>query len=267
MIQGRLSTFGSLFSELMFRAALGAFFFVALTGLSFPTKLTLPASAPAVSYVFQDDRDPKLFRSASESLMITNCAYGAVRVGERDIDPDLAVLLNAMLGNRFGERLAGKRVSLRTFAVHLNNAAALRAMNARMYTGLIPSMMNKESTVGCASEDTRGGYALGEVPSGAVPLIVVIDLRIDDQTFRSRSIAPFRPLDSPAKKSDPAFQANWNMQVDAGVQVALSRLGDQIEEQLSIGNDDRPSDEVRSVEDNAFKGKAVENVAAPATPR
>lgn len=74
MTQGRLPTSGNLFSGLICRAALGAFFFAVLTGLSFPTQLTPPASVPAVSYVFQDERDPKLFKSASESLMITNCA-------------------------------------------------------------------------------------------------------------------------------------------------------------------------------------------------
>lgn len=216
------------------RIACATFCIVALTALSHPTQLTPPDPMPAVAHAFEDQRDPKSFRSATESLLITNCAYGSMRLGERDIDPDLPVLLNAMLGQRFGERLAGKRVSLQAFAIHVNRAAQIRAMNARMMTGLIPELMNNVNKLGCAPVDLRGGYVVDEVPSGTVPLIVVIDLKIDDEPFRARSIAPFRLGDTPMKRSDPEYRSRWNAEIDAAVQTALTALGDQVEQRLFV---------------------------------
>jgi hypothetical protein len=220
--------------NILSRIACAALCVVALTALSQPTQLTPPASMPAVAHAFEDQRDPKLFRSAAESLSITNCAYGSMRLGERDIDPDLPVLLNAMLGQRFGERLAGKRVSLQAFAIHVNRAAQIRAVNARMMTGLISEMMNDVNKLACAPVDLRGGYVTSEVPPGAVPLIVVIDLRIDDEAFRARSIAPLQLGDTPMKRSDPEYWLRWNAEVDAAVQTALAALGDQIEQRLFV---------------------------------
>jgi hypothetical protein len=74
------------------RIACATFCIVALTALSHPTQLTPPDPMPAVAHAFEDQRDPKFFRSATELLSITHCAYGSMRLGERDIDPDLLVL-------------------------------------------------------------------------------------------------------------------------------------------------------------------------------
>lgn len=136
-----------------------------------------------------------------------------------------------MLTQRFGDKLAGKAVSLQAFTIHLNNSAALRRQVGAMYTGLIPSLMNKKEKVGCAPDDLRGGYVLGEVSADKSPLIAVIDLRIDDRPFHARAIGPAE-VPPARKKTDQALKDQWNSRVGSVVQMALDRLGDQIGQQL-----------------------------------
>lgn len=221
--------------NLLRRAVLAGVFFVALTALSFPTKLKSPVSRPAAQfYEFSDLRDPKLFKSGSESLLVTNCAYGAYRIGQRDIDPDFALLIAAMLTERFGERLTGMRVSLLAASMHLNSARSLRESMGRAYTGLIPSLLNDVKKVGCAEDDNRGGYRSDEVLEHASPLIVAIDLKINDQSFRARSVVAFPFQYPPVKWAKPEDKERWNKAADTAVAEAIARLGDQIEQRLFV---------------------------------
>lgn len=204
-----------------------------LTAYSFPTVLTPPGEAPQPVYTFHDLRDPKLDKSKNESLMITNCAYGALRIGRRDFDPDPVVLLHAMLVERFGDRLAGRRLELQALTVHINNAAMLRNMMGQMYTGLIPDLLNDRKKVGCAAEDIRGGYMLGEVEAGLSPLIVAVHLTIDGAPHRGRSIAVADTPYPRGKKATEAQRAEWNSQLESAIAAALADLGDRIEVALS----------------------------------
>lgn len=210
-----------------------------LCGLSFPkANLRVPQPVSPV-YTFVDARDPKLAKSAAESLMIANCAYGAVRIGQRDIAPDLAVLLHAMLATRFGERLRGRKVTLSAFSLHVNNAAMLRRGTANMYGGVIAGMLNDTTKVGCSADDARGGYVLGEVPEGKSPFIVAVHVLVDGKPYRGRSIAValgrMQALDG-TPKADGNGQVQLSPRDEIyqrGIDEALSRLGDAIEAGLS----------------------------------
>jgi len=216
------------------RIACAALCVVALTGLTIPTQLTAPTpSAAAPVYEFLDLRDPKTIKSGSESLMITNCAYGSYRVGTRDIQPDLAVLLHRMLMERFGDRLAGRKVSLVAATLHLNSARALRQGMDMAYGGLIADLMNKVDRVGCAEDDNRGGYRLGEVADPASPVIAAFEIRIDEQVLRGRGIAPYAYQYPPTKRAKPEDKARWNAAADLVVANALTQLGDRIEAHLA----------------------------------
>jgi hypothetical protein len=155
------------------RLMLAAFCVVMLTAATWPTHLPTPAQMPARVYLLVDKRDPKSLKSCFESLMITNCAYGIMRVGDNDIDPHLTVLLDNALGKRFGARLASKEIILKGFSVHLNNSLALRNQMTQMYGGLVDSLFNKKK-VGCDAEDLLGGYTVGEVQPGMAPVIAAV---------------------------------------------------------------------------------------------
>ncbi len=210
-----------------------------LCGLSFPkANLRTPQPVSPV-YTFLDARDPKLAKSAAESLMITSCAYGAVRIGQRDIAPDLAVLLHAMLATRFGERLRGREVTLSAFSLHVNNAAMLRRGTANMYGGVVEGMLNDTRKVGCSTDDTRGGYVLGEVPEGRSPFIVAVHVLVDGKPYRGRSITValgrMQALDGTPKAdgAGPVQLSPRDEIYQRGIDEALSRLGDAIEASLS----------------------------------
>jgi hypothetical protein len=181
-----------------------------VTGFRKPTQLTPIEPPKSLSFTFVDKRPAKQLKSGYESLMITNCAYGSRRIGEADITPGLAAPLVAMLEKRFGARLEGKVVSLESFTVHRNSAGASRGQMGKMYTGLIPNLMNDREKIGCAPDDNRGGYTAGEVPEGASPLIAVIDMHVGERRFRTRAIVP------------------WSTAVDAVVQVAMEQMGNDI---------------------------------------
>jgi hypothetical protein len=222
-----------------FRVLLAATSIWLLCGLSFP-KANLRVPQPVVPvYKFVDARDPKLAKSAAESLMIGSCAYGAVRIGQRDIAPDLAVQLHAMLATRFGERLRGRNVTLSAFSLHVNNAAKLRAGAASMYRGMVPALLNDTKKIGCSGDDTRGGYVLGEVPEGASPFIVAVHVVVDGEPYRGRSIAIALGR-MQALEGTPQADGNGQVQLSPrddiyqrGIDEALGRLGDAIEAGLS----------------------------------
>lgn len=171
-----------------------------------------------------------------------------------------------MLTERFGERLGGMKVSLLAASMHLNSARSLRDGMDRACSGLIPSLLNDAKKVGCAEDDNRGGYRLDEVAEYVSPLIVAIDLKIDEQSFRARSVVAFPFQYPPTKRAKPEDKELWNNVADTAVAMALVRLGDQIEERLSAGAGHPPSEAAHATEDNALKEKVVEKVAAPVAP-
>ena len=159
------------------RAVLAGASLALLTAWSFPTKLPAPTTTDATpAYNFVDSRPEKWFKSGFESLNTGN-----LRIGQRDIDPQLPLFLHAMLAERFGERLAGRKVELRGFSVHVNRAVETRRQAGLLMGSMgllhaaIDGMSNDKEVVGCNAEDTFGGYVMGEVAS-ETPLIVALDV-------------------------------------------------------------------------------------------
>ncbi|MBL8261072.1 MAG: hypothetical protein JNM58_01510 [Xanthomonadaceae bacterium] len=253
----------------------------------------MPETPTVHAYRFFDARDPKLARSANESLIITNCAYGSVRIGQRDIEPDLALQLHAMLASRFGDRLAGREVKLTAFSLHINSAASLRAMVARMRMGPIASLMNNTQKVACSGDDTRGGYVLGEVPEGVSPIIAAVHVVVDGKPYRGRAIsspvvmapesaaavaAPAEAAPAEAVPTEaappsveggetaatPAIHVGYQRLID----VALAKLGDAIEADLAtpaVDADASPGSPAPSPADtaSAVSAEAVEPEPLP----
>ncbi len=237
--------------------------FVALTGLSYPTELVVPKVLADPAFVFEDHRDPKLFKSASESLMITNCAYGSLRVGPRDITPDPADLVRAALIDHFGARLVGRKVVLDAFSVHFNNARRLRNNTAAMFSGVIPRMMNNVERIGCAPDDNRGGYRADEIDGDASAVIVAIDLHIDEQPFRGRGIAA-TDLPFPAiKRVEQSHKDRWNSAVQSAATSAINRLVDAIDGSLLSQSAEMPSPPVSADPEASGKMVPINSVEPP----
>jgi hypothetical protein len=200
-----------------------------LAAFRYPTTVDAPATAVSPTFTLADGQSVDMAKSEFESLMITNCAYAAVRVGARDISPAPLVLVRDGLAARANAALAGKQVVLSNFTVHVNNALAQRAQVGSMYTGLIPDLMNKREKVGCAPDDLQGGYTLGEV-EGA-PLVTVIDVTVDGREHHARCIVAAPPLSPPMERlarKKPEVVAQWNATVTAQVGCALDKLAEQI---------------------------------------
>jgi hypothetical protein len=215
------------------RFALAAASVVMLTAMSWPTQVPSPANVPVRAYELVDQRNPKWFKSGFESLMVTNCAYGSMRIGDKDINPHFVVLLDSALGERFGNNLAGRVVTLHGFSVHLNNSLGLREGVRTMYgPGLADKLLNKKK-VGCEPEDLLGGYTVGEVQPGMPPVVVAIDLDIDGQHFFARAVTESPKPYPPRKKAPQAEKDQWNAAVASALEAALANLCNQVEQGTS----------------------------------
>jgi hypothetical protein len=202
---------------------------LALCAFRYPTTVESPAAPVAPTFTITDGLSVDLAKSEFESLMITNCAYGSIRLGARDISPAPLAVVRDGLAARANAALAGKQVVLSNFTVHVNNALAQRAQVGSMYTGLIPDLMNKREKVGCAPDDLQGGYTLGEI-EGA-PLVTVVDVTVDGREHHARCIVAsplaYPPMERVARKK-PELVAQWNATVTAQIGCALDKLADQI---------------------------------------
>lgn len=218
--------------QIALRLALSSACVIALAAASWPTQLPPPETQGARSYILIDQRKTKSLKSGFESLMITNCAYGIMRVGDNDIAPHLIVFLDAMLHGRFGDKLAGRTIILRGFSLHLNNALALRKGVSNMYgPGWADTLLNRRK-VGCAPHDLLGGYTVEEVQPGMTPVIAAIEVEIDGEHYYGRGIAESDKQFPPKKKAQQSEKDAWNHMAANVIESALVQLGDRIEHGL-----------------------------------
>jgi len=210
----------------VWRLAFAAMCVAVLAAWKSPTTLPAPKTPPPATpvYNFVDKRPKDWLKSGPESYQPSNCAYGAFRIGERDITPNPQELLHAMLSERFGDRLAGKTVQLRGFGLHLNQQSRVRQYP------LGTLFLDHRA---CGKEDAFGSYAEDEVPDGTTPIIIAWDLMIDGQRFIGRAIGP-SPRNLPIKPNSPQEEQDaWNAAVAPLAEAALKQLGDRIEQGLS----------------------------------
>jgi hypothetical protein len=206
-----------------------------LAAFRYPTTVEAPAVVVAPSFTITDGLPADQAKSEFESLMITNCAYGSIRVGARDISPAPLEVVRDGLAARANAALASKQVVLSNFTVHVNGALAQRAQVGAANPSIIAGVMNKQyvkdpnDRVGCAPDDLQGGYTLDEV-EGA-PLVTVIDVMVDGREHHARCIVAspmaYPPMERVARKK-PELVAQWNATVTAQVGCALDKLAGQI---------------------------------------
>jgi hypothetical protein len=205
-----------------------------LAAFRFPTSIDNPPPPAAPSFTLEDKRPTDDLDSGSESLSITNCAYGSYRAGAEDMTPQPADVVRDMLAVRVNDKLAGRHVELRHFTIHVNAALPLRGMVANMstgYTGVLPDLikgaMNERHKVGCAPDDLRGGFDLEETDK-PTPLIVVVDVAVDGVDHHARCLQPSPYMSPPIAHAKPEMHATWNAAASAVVACAVDKLAAQI---------------------------------------
>jgi len=202
-----------------------------LSAYKWVTVLARTPDPVAPSFSFKDERPEQQLKSGFESLMISNCAYGAIRVG--DTEPAASVLVQDMLAARMNPLLAGRSVVLRNFTLHTNNAQGLRTQVGAMYTGLIRRKLNDQFKLGCSPDDLRGSYLATEVEPRVVPVILVLDVAIDGQDFHGRCVLPSPAMYPPRKGTDAESKAKWNETVDRALSCAFTLIETQASKKFS----------------------------------
>ena len=156
------------------------------------------------SFELVDRRTEEQRNTGNVSLNVMNCSYASLRIGDVDITPSRLAMLKNDLEMELGSELAGKNVYLENYVIHLNRAAATRGMLKSTYgTGLITELMNDTRMVGCADDDLDGGYRVSELKTPYSPLIVVIDVTVDEKKYHSRWVQS-------AKEELPTKGKKWN---------------------------------------------------------
>lgn len=206
-----------------------------LAAFSWPTsiKRTPPVDAPL--YAFVDARPKQEMKTGFESLLITNCAYSIMRIGGSDFDPGLELFVTDMLTARFNESLRGRQVRLVDFTVHQNGSAATRKQMTATMGGLVDSLFNKHEVHGCAPDDLRGGYLLGELDvPGASPWVLTINLDVDGKRYHARHVQAVRVIEPPpagTRRAERQMLARQGREAQLG--EAVNNLLDKLATQLA----------------------------------
>jgi hypothetical protein len=142
---------------------------------------------PTSQFQWVDARPPQLKGDSTESSMVTSCAYGSLRLGDGRFTPDRSQVLRSELERALGTELAGKRVVLKAYTVHLNRSQLLRGRVADMNKpGAMAALLNDQTVRGCNADDLRGGYVASEQKTPHSPVVVVIDLEVGKQLVHTR---------------------------------------------------------------------------------
>lgn len=167
-------------------SALAAFALSGCAAAGINVKLQASELRPKPQFTFVDMRPGDVRGDGNESLAVTSCAYGSLRLGDKRFTPDRVQVLRSELDRALGSELAGKRVVLKAYTVHLNRAGKLRTGVGETNKGLLADLINDQSVRGCKPDDLRGGYVASEQKTPHSPVVVVIDLEVDKKLVHTR---------------------------------------------------------------------------------
>lgn len=161
--------------------------------------------------------------------MSTNCSWGVYRMGDDKFTPNRVALLRSDLDNALGAELAGKTLTLKNYTVHFNRALEMRSQLAlqqstSLLSALISAALNDTSVHGCGTEDLKGSYFAHEVKASFSPLVVVIDVAIDNKLFHVRWVES-SPIAIPIPDESSAV---WNAWVTRVLFTSTMKLVDTI---------------------------------------
>lgn len=154
-----------------------------------------PAASQKLRFVLEDRRPPKEGKGGLLSYMVTNCNYGVRRLAEITTAPGKLEVLGADLQELAGERLAGKTVTVTSYALFQNQANEFRALTKQSSgfgsIGLAAKLGSDivDSGSGCAQGEMEGGwYDSRQAVSRFSPYVLELKLSIDGKPYAARVV-------------------------------------------------------------------------------
>jgi len=169
-----------------------------------------------------DNRPASKQESELLSSVITNCAYGIARLGDKNVIPDRVQYLSSLLHKKKADVLSGKKVSIEEFSIYRNNQVKLRGGVMPNATGAVIATLRD---IQCfADKSYEGGYDISENPSGENVVVVNIVINVDGRKIKSRAVvqAPNTPAHFPAAHDV------WSRVIEHSIKKAVASLSAQI---------------------------------------
>lgn len=174
-------------------------------------ELALPTpEVSSLSFTLKDARPPKQLKTGPEAFSVGNCAYSSLRVGDDLFKPSKVDLIAERIQRDYSVQLAGKTVVIENFVIHRNFGKqardVLRGNNTNVVVtengtpnvglgvignitaGVVNNAMANAAPMSCAPDDLRGGYSPEETPNDVAPIVIVLDLQIDNSRIHIRTV-------------------------------------------------------------------------------
>ncbi len=165
------------------------------------------------------------------SRLITNPAFGIMRLGDKGVDPAIVRLFQHRVYEKFHEQNDNVNLSVYHFVTYANSQAAARGAGASVAGGLVGAVLNELSSKPTAllsgedvdrnqfekldnSEYLRGVLKEAENPTNAQVYIVYIDAEVGDKRNFVKVVVPIDHSDG---------RAFYGKAVEAGIRSFLSR--------------------------------------------
>ena len=166
-------------------------------------------------FILEDHRNVEV----RESFMtkwgnIYSCHYGIKKLVSEEIVPERLLYLADRLNKKGGDRLQGKTLTVNRFTLYLNRQietkrAALAGASAGIagalsvssvpvdniipavvVVGVTAAVTNRGQLIGCEDEDYSGAYWTSELRGGHTPIVLYLDVMIDNEAVKLRIVQP-----------------------------------------------------------------------------
>jgi hypothetical protein len=111
----------------------------------------------------------------AEGTTTRNCLWGANRIGDKKLSIDRITFLRNLLIHHGNMKLAGKRLTVSNFTIHINSGYMSREAGQG---GAIGNWINKEP-IDCPIDNLYGSYSRTEADPNAYPRVLVIVVDVD----------------------------------------------------------------------------------------
>ncbi|MFL0801972.1 MAG: hypothetical protein K6L80_16105 [Agarilytica sp.] len=156
------------------------------------------------------------------SLYIGSCKYGSYQLGDKDFIPDRVKWLAHKLSTETNLPETATEIDLLNFTFHVNHAAGYRKAMSNAQPGALHALINDTKVTGCSADDLYGGYITSERKDKWAPIITVIDINANGQSYHGRAVTSLMG----------AFFDKRNPEWDKAVNFALEAAFKDLKEKL-----------------------------------
>jgi hypothetical protein len=200
-----------------------------------------PAAAAGAGFTLVDQRPPNEKKNRLWSVWIWNCNFGVYNIGDGGIGDERLAKdrigdLRRHLETRFGDRLAGRTLSLTAYRIIVNGNARAKAFSvggslgggavAGAVEGAVASGKTKKAK--CSREDMAAGwFDMTEISNSNSPMIVEIAGSLDGKPVSGRSVrSPARELfkEVTLKRMHPADLEEFRQAIDTASEALAASI-------------------------------------------